>query len=65
MFYLTTFPVSVFIYQAIKKLCLVFWKQKKIQITTIKCYKDYNSIQAGYIKVQGVRIFLNFTKKKV
>ena len=41
MFYLTTFPVPVFIYQAIKKLSLVFLKLK-IQITTITaCDKDY------------------------
>ena len=57
MFYLTTFPVSVFIYQAIKKLSLVFLKLK-IQITTITaCYK-------GDIKVQGVGIFINGRKLK-
>ena len=55
MFYLTTFPVPVFIYQAIKKLSLVFLKLK-IQITTITaCYKDYNSVSApGDTKVRGV-----------
>ena len=62
MFYLTTFPVSVFIYQAIKKLSLVFFKLK-IQITTIKCYKDYNSTPSRDIWVQGVRSFQIFTKK--
>ena len=62
MFYLTTFAVSVFIYQAIKKICLMFFKLK-IQITFIKCYKDYNSIPARDVKVQGVGIFLlNFTQ---